>query len=953
MNPVVRISGELDSSTTQARQAAGRYINVRSFWSSRARFVVAMILVAIGVPAVALATVRQSNHVLADVGAPGDVHVYDYAAGTVSTFDASASWDSGTYNNSAKHVDSAGVRPLAAGGVNAWWNSAWSARRCYTITNSNSWAATNVPVTLTFDSTTASILPAGADVRATTGGASPVAIIFNAVGPWPSATSAVVVRVPSVAASSTATVCLYYGNSAATAASDSTAGVRPALYRINIGGATVAATDGQGSWIGDASLPSGATFTSSGTVTNGTLTPGAFSVTAPNTVPTLTPSAVFSDYKLIASPTAANHMTWNFTVASPRTADVRLFVSNDLNNRRFNANIEGGGLELTNYRTQAECSAESLPTQCGLAPAFTVTSDGTISVVLTRSSFVGGNREPILSAIEITDATALTSSGGTAEAYTSTLSSWTSPVIDTGSAGVFGTIDVVVSPPNLAVNGTVTMSSTAAGSSAANAINDEYLGGSAATEARTNTETDPWWQADLGSVKTLSAVRLYVAAGSSSNVYVLTSASPFASTLAAALADSAVTSFSMPGSLYPRTAPLPAGTSARYVRVWASGSTQLQLREVEVQGSYANSTVTAQVAWSNSASGPWSYVGPDGTSATSYAAGRSALPYAADLAGRYYRVTATLGRMPASTAYARLEKLVTTHSLPAISRSVEDYHVVTAPSTNLDSYQDASLNRNWVARIKTSEPTTVGLPATLVSTNQATWGSAQIAGYLDSPTARCCTGPYFTSGTGTITSTPVTLYDAGGYRNVSVVLERQNAVAAVVQGELRIGFSTNVRLDIPFTRPGSTSRLSVGTTATQSSTAFSGPAWFATDGNFDGAFGNGSVTHTVSSTNPWLEVDLGSLREVTTVDVYNRTDCCQTRLGDFYVMVSANPFPATLAVAVADTSIARVLYSGNAPTSPQKITMTLPSGATGRYVRIWMNKTEFLHLAEVEVFGPN
>jgi len=60
--------------------------------------------------------------------------------------------------------------------------------------------------------------------------------------------------------------------------------------------------------------------------------------------------------------------------------------------------------------------------------------------------------------------------------------------------------------------------------------------------------------------------------------------------------------------------------------------------------------------------------------------------------------------------------------------------------------------------------------------------------------------------------------------------------------------------------------------ARQSSTAFNGPAEAGNDGNTDGTYANGSVTHTAQETNPWWEVDLGSETDIDRIAVFNRTD---------------------------------------------------------------------------------
>ena len=61
--------------------------------------------------------------------------------------------------------------------------------------------------------------------------------------------------------------------------------------------------------------------------------------------------------------------------------------------------------------------------------------------------------------------------------------------------------------------------------------------------------------------------------------------------------------------------------------------------------------------------------------------------------------------------------------------------------------------------------------------------------------------------------------------------------------------------------------------ARQSSTAFSGPARLAIDGNTNGHYFNAkSTTHTAVSDNPWWEVDLKADRRVDRIVVWNRTD---------------------------------------------------------------------------------
>jgi len=72
--------------------------------------------------------------------------------------------------------------------------------------------------------------------------------------------------------------------------------------------------------------------------------------------------------------------------------------------------------------------------------------------------------------------------------------------------------------------------------------------------------------------------------------------------------------------------------------------------------------------------------------------------------------------------------------------------------------------------------------------------------------------------------------------------------------------------------------------ATQSSTGFDANASLATDGNTNGDFHAKSVTHTMTSENPWWEIDLKEMREIGRIVIWNRTDNdFQKRLKDFRV----------------------------------------------------------------------
>ena len=145
--------------------------------------------------------------------------------------------------------------------------------------------------------------------------------------------------------------------------------------------------------------------------------------------------------------------------------------------------------------------------------------------------------------------------------------------------------------------------------------------------------------------------------------------------------------------------------------------------------------------------------------------------------------------------------------------------------------------------------------------------------------------------------------------------------------------------------------LAQGKTATQSSTLAGypyGAAALAVDGNTDGNSLDGSVSHTNADTNAWWQVDLGTAANISSIVVWNRTDCCAQRLSDYWIFVSNTPFAATDTPATLQN---RAGTWSNHQTSVPSPSVTIPVGAQGRYVRIQLNDADFLALAEVQVFG--
>lgn len=113
--------------------------------------------------------------------------------------------------------------------------------------------------------------------------------------------------------------------------------------------------------------------------------------------------------------------------------------------------------------------------------------------------------------------------------------------------------------------------------------------------------------------------------------------------------------------------------------------------------------------------------------------------------------------------------------------------------------------------------------------------------------------------------------------------------------------------EVQILETGSGEELQKSASARQSSTHEGGDAAKAIDGNTDQDFNQGSVSHTNEQTDPWFVVDLGSEKEISTINVFNRGDCCGDRLkGATVEIIDAGLHPVwteTIAEA-ADKSVA-------------------------------------------------
>ena len=149
------------------------------------------------------------------------------------------------------------------------------------------------------------------------------------------------------------------------------------------------------------------------------------------------------------------------------------------------------------------------------------------------------------------------------------------------------------------------------------------------------------------------------------------------------------------------------------------------------------------------------------------------------------------------------------------------------------------------------------------------------------------------------------------------------------------GGSNSMHFDA-FTFSNSSKNLALGKASRQSSTAFGGLASRANDGNTDGRYGSGSVTHTSHTDNPWWEVDLGKSYDIEQIKLFNRTDCCTSRLNNYNIYIYDNSRKLVDQITNQQTFTGSKIFNKK---------------ATGRYVRVQISGRATLSLAEVQVFG--
>ncbi|HLK62639.1 MAG TPA: discoidin domain-containing protein [Bryobacteraceae bacterium] len=417
----------------------------------------------------------------------------------------------------------------------------------------------------------------------------------------------------------------------------------------------------------------------------------------------------------------------------------------------------------------------------------------------------------------------------------------------------------------------------------------------------TNQESTPWWQVDLASSTVISSINIWnrtdCCSSRLSDYWVFVSDTPFnASDTPSTLQFRAGTVSSHQTSAPSPSTNIAMSAQGRYVRVQLSTFDYLSLAEVQVFGTPASG-------------------GGGGNNGTNIAPGKLATQ---------------------SSSYPGLP---TAGPSSAIDNNTDgNFYDGSVTATSLD-------NNPWW-QVDLGSAATVN---SVVVWNRTDCCSLRLSDYW-----------VFVSNTPfSASDTPATLqFRAGTFSSHQTFAPSPSATINVgMQGRyVRVQLSDTDYLSLAevqvFGTGGSSpTDLAINKVTSQSSnlpfapTALSGSA---ADGNSDGNFYDGSVTATNPDTNAWWQVDLGSPFSVSQVIVWNRTDCCSTRLSDFWVFVSDNPFQAT------DTPATLQFRGGTFAmhiTSAPNPSVTIPVNLQGRYVRVQLSGTDYLSLAEVQVIG--
>ncbi|KAF0689355.1 Aste57867_19181 [Aphanomyces stellatus] len=139
--------------------------------------------------------------------------------------------------------------------------------------------------------------------------------------------------------------------------------------------------------------------------------------------------------------------------------------------------------------------------------------------------------------------------------------------------------------------------------------------------------------------------------------------------------------------------------------------------------------------------------------------------------------------------------------------------------------------------------------------------------------------------------------------------------------------------------------------ALQSSVNSGYSASFALDGNTDGQF-ESTCTQTFREICPFWQVDLGVNCRLDSIRIWNRKATDAERLFPCFVMISEKPFePESGKFVLRNCRAHSIFIKFKLEDATNPLVWRVPENTLGRYVRIQLDSTNILSLAQVEVLG--
>ena len=111
------------------------------------------------------------------------------------------------------------------------------------------------------------------------------------------------------------------------------------------------------------------------------------------------------------------------------------------------------------------------------------------------------------------------------------------------------------------------------------------------------------------------------------------------------------------------------------------------------------------------------------------------------------------------------------------------------------------------------------------------------------------------------------------------------------------------------------------------------------------------LVHTgFSSISEWVQIDLGQSQSISSILIWNRTDCCQSRLSEAYVMIADSAFPSNTDLNAALNNADYYVQLGDMSNLDQ---VSVDIQSVGQYVRIQksVNGLNTINIKELQIFG--